>query len=133
MSPRRSPIERIRAVCLALPEAEERPFGGHTAPAFRVRDKFFVMTSEDGTSMTAKAPKGVQGILVASDPVRFFVPKYVGHIGWVGVRLDLRAQPDWDEIAELIAESYCMTAPKRLASQVSAPPGRDVSAPGGAG
>ena len=53
-----SAIERVRAICLALPEAEERPFGGHTAPAFRVRDKLFVMTSEDGTSMTLKAPEG---------------------------------------------------------------------------
>ena len=54
----RSVMERVRAICLALPEAEERPFGGHTAPAFRVRDKLFVMTSEDGTSMTMKAPRG---------------------------------------------------------------------------
>ena len=68
MSAARSAVARIRAICLALPEAEERPFGDHTAPAFRIRDKFFVMTSEDGSSMTLKAPKGVQGVLVASDP-----------------------------------------------------------------
>jgi hypothetical protein len=69
-----------------------------------------------------KAPKGVQGILVASDPARFFVPRYVGHIGWVGVRLDLPAEPDWEELAEMITESYCLVAPKRLAAQVEAPP-----------
>ena len=55
---------------------------------------------------------------MASEPERFFVPKYVGPKGWVGVRLDLRAAPDWDEMAEMIAESYCLTAPE---------------APGGAG
>jgi len=49
MSSRRSPTDRVRAICGALPEAEERPFGGHTAPAFRIGDKFFVMTSEDRT------------------------------------------------------------------------------------
>jgi hypothetical protein len=108
---------RIRAICLALPEAEEKPFGGHTAPAYRVRDKLFVMTAEDGSSMTMKAPKGVQGILVRSDPERFFVPRYVGPKGWVGVRLDMRQQPDWDEMGELIIESYCLTAPKRLMAQ----------------
>ncbi len=108
---------RIRAICLALPEAEEKPFGGHTAPAYRVRDKLFVMTAEDGSSMTMKAPKGVQGILVHADPERFFVPKYVGSKGWVGVRLDRREEPDWDEMGELIIESYCMTAPKRLVAQ----------------
>ena len=90
VSAARSPLQRVRAICLALPEAEERPFGGHTAPAFRVRDKLFVMTSEDGTSMTMKAPQGAQQVLVASEPARFFVPKYVGPKGWVGVRLDLR-------------------------------------------
>ena len=119
MTAARSPVQRVRAICLALPEAEERPFSGHTAPAFRVRDKMFVMTSEDGTSMTLKAPKGAQPILVASEPERFFVPKYVGPKGWVGVRLDLRAAPDWDEMAEMIAESYCLTAPKRLAALVA--------------
>jgi hypothetical protein len=122
VSRRAAPLPRIRAICLALPEAVEKPFGDHTTPAFRVRDKFFVMAAEDGSSMNVKAPKGVQGILVASDPARFFVPRYVGHIGWVGVRLDLPAEPDWDELAELITESYCLIAPKRLAAQVEAAP-----------
>jgi hypothetical protein len=117
----RSALARLRTLCLALPEAVERPFGDHTEPAFRVRDKFFAMTGEDGSSMTLKAPRGVQAVLVASDPARFFVPKYVGHIGWVGVHLDLAEPPDWDELAEMITESYCLTAPKRLAAQVVDP------------
>jgi hypothetical protein len=83
----------VRAICLTLPEAEERPSGGHTAPAFRVQDKLFVMTSEDGASMTLKAPKGAQQVLVASEPARFFVPKHVGPKGWVGVRLDRVGPP----------------------------------------
>ena len=118
MSAARSPVQRVRSICLALPESEERPFSGHTAPAFRVRDKLFVMTSEDGTSMTMKAPIGAQQVLVTSEPERFFVPKYVGSKGWVGVRLDRRTAPDWDEMAEMIAESYCLTAPRRLAALV---------------
>ena len=110
-------VARIRAICLELPEAAEKPFGGHTSPAFRVRDKMFVVISEDQTSMTVKAPRGVQGILVNSDPERFFVPKYVGSKGWVGVRLDLASPPDWEEMAEVIYESYCLTAPARLVRQ----------------
>lgn len=123
-----SPVARIRAIAMALPEAEERPFGGHTTPAFRVRDKFFVMLNEDASEMSVKAPQGAQGILVASDPERFFVPRYVGPKGWVGVRLGTGASagtgagPDWDEVAEMITESYCLIAPKRLAAQVGAPP-----------
>ena len=49
-----SPVDRIRALCLALPEAEEKPFGGHTAPSFRVRDKLFVTVYEDHSAMTLK-------------------------------------------------------------------------------
>jgi hypothetical protein len=127
LSAARGTLARVRTLCLALPEAEERPFGDHTAPAFRVRDKFFVMASEDGSSLTLKAPKGVQAVLVTSDPGRFFVPKYVGHIGWVGVRLNLGEPPDWVELAEMIAESYCLVAPRRLAAQVDLPPTGDVS------
>jgi hypothetical protein len=107
-------VARIREICLALPEATEKPFGGHTSPAFRVRDKMFVVIGEDQSYMTAKAPKGVQGILINDDPERFFVPKYVGSKGWVGVRLDLATPPDWDEMAEVIYESYCLLAPKTL-------------------
>lgn len=105
-------VERVSAVCLALPEAVEKPFGGHTAPSFRVRDKLFVNIYEDSSGMMLKARPGVQEALVGSDPARFFVPPYVGHRGWVGVRLDV--DQDWDEIADLIEQSYRMTAPKRL-------------------
>jgi hypothetical protein len=120
MAPVRSPaVARIRAICLGLPEAVEKPFGGHTSPAFRVRDKMFAVISEDGTTMTVKAPKGVQGILINSDPERFFVPKYVGSKGWVGIRLGPGSgpPPDWEEVAEIVFESYAMTAPKRLVAQ----------------
>lgn len=113
---RDDPIARLREICLALPEAVEKAFGGHTAPSFRVRDKLFVMTSEDGTSMTCKAAPGVQEALVSADPERFFVPAYVGHKGWVGLRLDV--EQDWAEVAELVRDSYLMTAPKRLAARL---------------
>jgi hypothetical protein len=110
------PIDRLRRICLRFPEATEKSFGGHTAPSFRVRDKLFVMTSEDGTSMTCKAPPGDQTLLVASDPDRYFVPAYVGGKGWIGIRLDPGL--DWDEISEIAEESYRMTAPKKLAAEL---------------
>jgi predicted DNA-binding protein (MmcQ/YjbR family) len=109
-------VARLRDICLSLPEAVEKSFGGHTAPSFRIRDKLFVMTSEDGLSMTFKAGPGVQQALLAEAPERFFVPAYVGAKGWVGARLDL--DQDWDEIAELIEDSYRMIAPKRLSALV---------------
>ena len=105
-------LDRLRAICLALPEAVES--GGVGIPTFKVRDKIFAMRHSVGErmSMWCKAPPGVQDILVGSNPDRFFVPPYVGHHGWVGLWLD--GEIDWEELADLVVESYRMTAPKRL-------------------
>lgn len=122
MAPRATAIDRIRAICLALPEVEERSFGGHTAPAFRVRDKLFVITSEDGTAMNLKVPAGVNALLAGDEPERYFIPRYVGSKGWVGIRiedLDGEAQKElWLELADLMVGSYRLIAPKRLAALV---------------
>jgi len=45
------------------------------------------------------------------------VPPYVGSKGWIGVGLDGRV--DWGVLAELVRDSYRMTAPKSLAKLVS--------------
>ena len=110
------PIERLRAICLALPEAAERQAWGD--PTFRVRDKIFAMEKRgDGRiSLWCKAPLGSQEILVGADPELFFVPPYVGSKGWIGVRLD--RDPDWEEVAEVVKRSYRLIAPKRLAASV---------------
>jgi predicted DNA-binding protein (MmcQ/YjbR family) len=108
------PIDRLRAICLALPEAAEKETWGDAT--FRVRDKIFAMQRRDDgrVSIWCKAPPGSQMVLVGADPERFFVPPYVGHKGWVGVRLDRK--PDWDEVAAIVKRSYRMTAPKKLAA-----------------
>lgn len=110
--PEADPIARIRQVCRTLPETVEKPFGGHTAPSFRVRDKLFVMIYEDHGAMAVKAAPGVQEALVASAPERFFVPPYVGHKGWIGVWMD-RPRIKWQLLADLIAESYALVASPR--------------------
>lgn len=119
-------LARLREICLPYPEAEE-DHAGVGSPAFKVRGKIFAMhhgssRAEPGkshgsdSSLWMKAPAGVQQILVGSDPDRFFVPPYVGHNGWVGVWLD--DNTDWEQIAELVDDSYRMTAPKRLIAQI---------------
>ena len=112
-------LGRLREICLALPGATEQEAWGD--PTFRVRDKIFAMQKRgDGRpSVWCKGPPGAQAILVGSDPARFFVPPYVGHLGWIGVRLDVGIE--WDEIADLVAESYRMTAPKRLVALLEEP------------
>jgi hypothetical protein len=110
---------RLRAICLALPAAIERETWSE--PTFRVNDKIFAMTrgGSELTELWCKARPGVQEMLVAADPNRFFVPPYVGHNGWIGVRLD--GEIDWEELEDLITESYRMTAPKRLRALLPSP------------
>ncbi|MPZ24339.1 MAG: MmcQ/YjbR family DNA-binding protein [Dehalococcoidia bacterium] len=111
------PIERLREICLALTEATEKEAWGE--PTFRIRDKIFAQVSnnhhDDRVAVWCKAPAGVQEMLVKGDPTRSFRPPYVGHKGWIGVYLDVEV--DWDELADIVEESYRMTAPKRLLAE----------------
>ena len=109
---------RLRKICIALPEAAEKEAWGD--PTFRVKDKIFAMEKRgDGrVSVWIKAPPESQGVLIGADPETFFRPPYVGHKGWVGMRLD--AKPDWKEVKALLQRSYCLTAPKKLAAMVAA-------------
>lgn len=108
--------QEFRALALSLPEAEERLTWGH--PTFRVRDKMFATLAEDGEQASIKATLEAQAALVASDPDTFSVPAYVGRHGWVRVRL---RTVDQDELAELLAEAWRRTAPKRLVAAFPAP------------
>jgi predicted DNA-binding protein (MmcQ/YjbR family) len=111
-------IDKLRAICLALPEAVE-DFEGVGSPAYKVRGKIFAMHHGmhiDRSSMWCKAPQGFQEVIVNADPEHVFVPPYVGKHGWIGLWLDV--DQDWDFIADLVADSYRMTAPKRLIAQL---------------
>ena len=106
--------ERLREICLALPEAKEvamRP-----GPSYRVVDKIFANErSRDGRlSVWCKAPPGSQDVLIGADPNRFFFPPYYGLKGWVGMRLD--DGPDWAEVEAFVTRSFQLVAPRRLAS-----------------
>jgi hypothetical protein len=109
-------LERIRTLCLGLPETTERL--SHGAPTFFVRGKrafLMVMTNHHGDGRFAiwcAAPDDVQRMLVDADPERFFVPPYVGHRGWLGVRLDRGL--DWDELAGIVEDAYAEVAPAKL-------------------
>jgi hypothetical protein len=99
----------VRALALALPEAEEIETWGH--PTFRVRNKMFAAMDTEGTSGTVKATQEAQTALLASEPDTFYFPKYVGRNGWVGVRFE---HVDPEELGELLEEAWRLTAPKRL-------------------
>ncbi len=117
--PDRTELERVRALCLALPEVTERL--SHGSPTWFVRGKkTFVMYLDDHhgdgrLALWCAAPEGMQAALVAGEPGHYFVPPYVGHRGWVGVHLNRGL--DWNEIAGAIEEAYLQIAPKRLAEE----------------
>ena len=117
---RSEPLDRLRAICLALPEATERETWEQAT--FRVREKIFAMAGNGRGrwAVSCKARPGLQAALVASDAERFFVPPYVGPKGWIGVYLG--DETDWDELTDLIEESYRMTAPKRVAALLDLEP-----------
>ena len=123
------PVERLRRICLALPETNERP--SHGEASFFVRDKKqFVSVDNhhhgaDHLAFWCPAVPGAQEQLIAEDPDTFFRPPYVGHRGWVGVRID--RSPDWEEIAAIVADAYRLVAPKQLAARIDTP---DSDSPG---
>jgi predicted DNA-binding protein (MmcQ/YjbR family) len=119
----RSPLARLRAICLALPDANERI--SHGEPAwFAGKGKAFAMLDDHHhgsrhLSVWLPAALGAQEALVESDPSRFFRPPYVGPSGWVGVVLDGR--PDWAQVAWLVEHAYRLVAGKRLVARLGAP------------
>jgi hypothetical protein len=116
-------LARLRKVCLALPEVTERL--SHGSPTWFVRGKKTLATYVDNhhgdgrLAIWCPAPPGVQGALVTEEPDRFFVPAYVGHRGWLGVRLD--RDLDWDEVGGIVEDAYRLVAPKTLAADLDAP------------
>lgn len=118
-------LERIRELCLGLPETSERL--SHGAPTFFVRGKrafLMVLTDHHGDGRFAiwcAAADGMQPMLVEADPETFFVPPYVGHRGWLGVRLDRGV--DWEELAGIAEDAYAEVAPAKLVEAARLDPG----------
>jgi hypothetical protein len=112
------PVDRLRAIATGLPEVTERR--SHGEVAFFCGKQFVVVDDHhhgaDHLAFWCAAPPGGQEQLVGDDPDRYFRPPYVGHRGWVGVRIDRvdGRDPDWDEVAEVVREAYRVVAPERL-------------------
>ena len=99
---------RLRGLCLALPEANEKI--SHGEPTWKAgKGKVFAMLDNHhhgAPHLSAWLPAGLgaQEALIESDPKRFFRPPYVGHLGWVGVVLD--TSPNWTLVAWLVEQAY---------------------------
>jgi hypothetical protein len=114
--PRRAILNRVRRLCLALPDTSER--ASHGQPTFFVGGtKAFVMYLDnhhnDGRlARWCAATPEIQQMLVRSSPELYFLPPYVAYRGWVGVRLD--RDLGWDAIAGLIEDAFLTVAPPKL-------------------
>jgi len=113
-------VGRVRKICMAFPEANERI--SHGEPTwFAGKGKVFAMIDghhHDSPHLSVWLPQPVdaQEALIDGDPERFFKPPYVGVKGWVGVVLDTK--PDWGVVAGLVRESYRLVASAVLRKQL---------------
>ncbi|MGG1552582.1 MmcQ/YjbR family DNA-binding protein [Paenibacillus ferrarius] len=101
-------LEQVQHICKDLPEVTEL-IDGHGHNTFKVRDKSFIIMSDRG--ITFKSDLENQELLVQTG--RFFVPKYIGHRGWVSIR----NPQDWEEMKVLLHEAYVRAAPKTIAKR----------------
>jgi hypothetical protein len=126
-------LRAIRGICSALPETYEEPAWVGVRWKVRTRTFAHVLTIDDGRPASHAQAAGTDGpatvltfrsegdeleVLRRSGPPYFF-----GGWGREVVGLVLDDGTDWSEVGELLTESYCMLAPKKLADAVVRPPG----------
>ena len=129
-------VERLRGICLALPEAYQEKAWVGTRWCVRKKNFAHVLTIADGwppayaraasqidipsdgplTVLTFRA-SGQELDALANAGHPFFKPVWFPDI--VGMVLD--ADTDWTEVTELLTESYCLLAPKTLVERVRRP------------
>ena len=112
-----SPLDEIREICLALPETEARL--SHGQPTFFVAGKQFAQFRDnhhgDGRTVVCVRTSGLdeQAMLLETDPETYSKPAYLHSSGWISVNLSGDGV-DWDHVADRIAESWELAAPRRL-------------------
>ena len=109
----------VTEIALSLPEVERESYGDHFTFSVRGKKLAYFLNNHHGDGVIGvcvKAGPGENTALIASDPIRFYMPAYIGPRGWVALRLD-RGKVDWKEVAELLKTSYQSVAPKRIAGK----------------
>jgi len=110
-------LQRVRALCLALPEVTERV--SHGEPSWFVRKQFLTMADhhhDDRFGFWAAAPDGAQQRWLSTNEglgePRYFYPPYVGGRGWIGVYLDV--SQNWHDVTEIVDDAWTFVAPAKL-------------------
>jgi hypothetical protein len=126
-------VARLRAVCMALPEAYEEHAWIGTRWCIRRKTFAHVVQVDQGWPPVYAREAGADGpmsvltfrssgaeldvLTEAGHP--FFRPPWAPNVIGVVLVDDV----DWDEVAELVTDSYCLLAPRRLAAAVEPPTG----------
>lgn len=105
-------LNELRDICLRLPESTEVEAWGR--PTFRAGKKLFVIfgSGHDAPYSMIFKPSFEDSESLRQDS-RIFVPPYFGPSGWLALDFDA-ARVDWDEVTELVEESYRQVALKRM-------------------
>jgi len=113
---------RVVAIVEGLPEGGVVAAGNHLSLEVRQKRFSWFLDNHHGDGRLAincKAPRGVAQQLAKHAPDRFHIPKYVSHLGWVGLWLDT-PQIDWTEVEAILLGAYRLTAPKKLITELDA-------------
>ncbi|MEH1166753.1 MmcQ/YjbR family DNA-binding protein [Micromonospora sp. CPCC 205539] len=126
-------LDRLRPICLGLPESYEEPAWVGTRWRIRKRTIAHVLTVDpEHQAVHARAaeldrpaclltfrspPEEIAALMAVGHP--FYKPDWSPTVLGMVVADDT----DWAEVAELLTESYCLLAPKRLAALVDRPTG----------
>lgn len=128
-------LDRVRAICLALPEAFEEP--AWTGIRWKVRTRTFahVFTIDADSSSVLRDAFDLDG---EATSVTFRVPGHELHAlrehgypfvyaGWGRdvMKMHLDDSTDWSEVTELLTESFCLLAPQKLVARVDRPSAAD--------
>jgi YjbR len=121
-------LAALRSVCLALPETDEEQAWVGIRWAIRRKNFAHVLVVDAGWPPAYAKAIGSPGpacVLTfrTPDPEQYRQGGPGGRFFWPGWFPDLAGtvldgHTDWTEIAELVTESYCVLAPKRLGALV---------------
>jgi hypothetical protein len=119
-----SATEKVRAICMDLPQVVERLSHGEASWFIDDKKNFVAMSDhhhDDRVSVTFAAAAGVQESLIEQNVERYYRPPYVGGRGWVGAYLDGHDEwnePKWDELSDLIVDAWLLIAPPKIRAQL---------------
>lgn len=115
-------LAKIREVCMAQPDATEQIAWGE--PTWRLGGKLFAQFDDhhhggEHVSIWLPAPDGAQAALIEAEPEHIWRPPYVGHLGWIAVKLD--TEPPWPMVEALVAQAHQVIASKQKPKRTARP------------